>query len=81
MTLFEPRTVSGTTPSAEPHSVTTAMLNTGIEVKQNVQDPNEAEPSMSGPTTVRRFFFLCPATPYRPPALYRPRRFSLLASI
>ena len=63
MTIFEPQTVGGTTPNSGSHSAATTVLNTGIEVKRNVQSLDDAELSIPGPIAVRRFFRVLPTTP------------------
>ena len=62
MTTPEPWTVGDTPPSPGSHLIASAALNADIEVEQYVQLPDDKEPSVSDPTTVRRSFL--------PPAHY-----------
>ena len=55
MTTPKPRTVSDTISSPRSHLAATALLNNSIEVKQDIQSVDDAEPpTMSGPIVVRR---------------------------
>lgn len=63
MDTSKPRVIVDTDTNPEPHPVATPALNAHIGVEQ-VQHPDEAEPSASSPTSVRRF--LSPPYPTTP---------------